>query len=250
MPEQARLLPLVGAFNFRDLGGYPARHDRVTRWETLFRSDSLHDLTDSDLELLRELGLSCVIDLRTPAELERTGRGPLEKEPIRFFHLPLIEGAGQAPPVAQENLAERYFWYLDVGRESFVQALSLAGDPASYPLVFHCAAGKDRTGVLAALVLSILGVATPVIVEDYVLTESRMDLILRRNFSTSDAEARIAEIPQFLLRAEAGTITTFLRQLDERYGGARQWAIDAGVPAACLEAMVDLLTVEIPPPVR
>jgi len=92
MTERARLLPLVGAFNFRDLGGYRVVDGRETRWGTLFRSDSLHELTDADLLTLRELGLSCVIDLRTPAELERTGRGPLAGEAIPYFHLPLVPG--------------------------------------------------------------------------------------------------------------------------------------------------------------
>jgi len=189
--------------------------------------------------------LSCVIDLRTPAEVERIGRGPLAGEAIQYFHLPLVLGGDQvAPDVAQQDLAERYFWYLDVGRESFVQALGLVADPTSYPLVFHCAAGKDRTGVLAALVLSILGVSRPVIVEDYVLTQSRMDLIIGRVRKDRDAAVQMAEIPQFLLRAEVETITTFLEQLDQRFGGARQWALDAGVAESRLKAMVDLLVVD------
>jgi protein-tyrosine phosphatase len=242
MTERARLLPLVGAFNFRDLGGYRVVDGRETRWGTLFRSDSLHELTDADLLTLRELGLSCVIDLRTPAELERTGRGPLAGEAIRYFHLPLVLGGDQVvPELAQQDLAERYFWYLDVGRESFVQALNLVSDASSYPLVFHCAAGKDRTGVLAALVLSILGVDRSVIIEDYVITQTRMDLIMGRVRKEPDAEDRIAEIPQFLFRAEVGTMTTFLDQLDRRFGGARKWALDAGVHESALQAMENLL---------
>jgi protein-tyrosine phosphatase len=244
---RSRLLPLVGAFNFRDLGGYPTLDGRSTRWGRLFRSDGLHELTSDDLDVLRDLGLACVIDLRTPAELERTGRGPLEQEPIRYFHLPLLAGGDQtAPEAAQQNLTDRYFWYLDVGRQSFVEAFALAADDKSYPLVFHCSAGKDRTGVFAALVLSILGVEPSVIVEDYVLTQSRMELIMGRIRKNADSEQRMAEIPQFLFKAEVGTITSFLEQLDERFGGARQWALGAGVATDQLDALVDLL-VEGPP---
>jgi len=114
-------------------------------------------------------------------------------------------------------------------------------DASSYPLVFHCAAGKDRTGVLAALVLSILGVDRSVIIEDYVITQTRMDLIMGRVRKEPDAEDRIAEIPQFLFRAEVGTMTTFLDQLDRRFGGARKWALDAGVHESALQAMENLL---------
>jgi len=241
-----RLLPLVGAYNFRDLGGYPTRDGRTTRWGQLYRSDTLHELTDADLNVLREVGLSSIIDLRTTAELERTGRGLLGAEPVRHVHLPVVqeEGAGQgAPSEAQTDLAQRYRWYLEVGRGALVSALTMVGDPESYPLVFHCAAGKDRTGVLAALVLDIVGVERNVIVEDYVLTASRMDLILSRGLGLPDAEARLAEVPQFLLRAEAVTMEAFLDGLYERSGGARGWALEAGVPEESLDAMPALLTV-------
>jgi protein-tyrosine phosphatase len=241
MPTGPRLLPLVGAYNFRDLGGYPTSDGRITRWGQLFRSDTLHELTEADLQTLRDIGLASVIDLRTAAELERTGRGLLAAEPLRYLHLSVIqeEGGGSqgAPTEAQEDLAQRYLWYLDVGREALVEALRMVGDQTSYPLVFHCAAGKDRTGVLAALVLDILGVERDVIVEDYVLTASRMDLILSRVQREPDASARIAEIPQFLLRAEAATMATFLDLLHQHHGGGRGWALSAGVPAQSLEAM-------------
>jgi protein tyrosine/serine phosphatase len=117
----------------------------------------------------------------------------------------------------------------------------MVGDPACYPLVFHCTAGKDRTGVLAALVLDILQVERTVIVEDYVLTASRMDLILERMRSQADAEAQMAQIPQFLLEAESTTMETFLDELHRDHGGARRWALGAGVPADALDAMPALL---------
>jgi hypothetical protein len=244
MTTSPRLIPLIGAYNFRDLGGYPTLDGRTTRWGQLYRSDTLHELTDGDLDVLREIGLSSVIDLRTSAELERTGRGLLASEPIRHVHLPVVQEGGTsqgAPAEAQEDLHRRYLWYLDIGRDALVSALTIVGDPKSYPLVFHCAAGKDRTGVLAALVLDIVGVERSVIVEDYVLTASRMDLILSRVRGTPDAEARLAEMPQFLLRAEAATMESFLDGLHEAHGGAREWALASGVSEDSLETMSALL---------
>jgi hypothetical protein len=244
MATPPRLIPLVGAYNFRDLGGYPTLDGRTTRWGRLYRSDTLHELTDSDLEALRAIGLSSIIDLRTSAELERTGRGLLGTEPIRHVHLPVVQEGGTsqgAPADAQEDLHHRYLWYLDIGRSALVSALTMVGDPNAYPLVFHCAAGKDRTGVLAALVLDIVRVERNVIIEDYVLTASRMDLILSRVRGTPDAEARLAEMPQFLLRAEAATMESFLEGLYEIHGGARAWALASGVPEDSLDAMSALL---------
>ncbi len=245
MEPRDRLLPLSGAFNFRDLGGYVGRDGRVTRWGTLFRSDTLHELTETDVALLRSLGLVTVIDLRTSRELERTGRGPLAPEPVAFRHLSLIrDGEGEAmaaPGLLGEELSERYLWYLDVGRESLVDALALVSEPASLPLVFHCAAGKDRTGVLAALVLDILDVADEVIVADYLITAGRMELILGRYRSDPLLAERMASVPPSRFGVEAETMVRFLGQLDARFGGARAWAVAAGVPPEALDRMAELL---------
>jgi len=239
-----RLLPLVGAFNFRDLGGYPTVDGRLTRWGRLFRSDTLHGLTDSDIEVLHGIGLTTVIDLCRPVELETTGRGPLASEAVEFRHLPLIIDSAEdqgAPAQAQENLAQIYKWFLQVGRQSLVEALTMVGESENHPLVFHCTAGKDRTGVLAALVLDILGVERNIIVEDYVLTASRMDLVLARIKGEPDSEALIAQVPQFLLQAEAATMETFIDELWRDHAGARAWALDAGVAKETLDAMTELL---------
>ena len=195
MDTDARLVPLDGSFNFRDLGGYPAPDGRTTRWGRLYRADALHELTGDDVIRLRELGLRTVVDLRTERELVSSGRGPLGLEEVDFHHLAVVkegvradgtsdraaEGESVAAPApAGDDLAERYLWYLDVGRVSLVTALMLLGGDQHYPLVFHCAAGKDRTGVLAALVLEILGVERRVIVADYVITADRLRFILQR----------------------------------------------------------------------
>src|SRR5271167_3741531 len=138
----ARLLPLVGAYNFRDLGGYPTADGRTTRWGRLFRSDTLHELTDPDLQVLRQIGLETVIDLRGAAEVEGNGRGILEHEPIRYFHLPLIprenipaqstsESAPEvpdSPPPPAASLVDLYLRWLESGRDALLRALAIVGD--------------------------------------------------------------------------------------------------------------------------
>ncbi len=93
---------------------------------------------------------------------------------MNYLHLSVIhEDKGESrgiPAPTDDVLSNHYLWYLDIGRDALSQALQVIGDPPGYPLVFHCAAGKDRTGVLSALVLDLLGVRREVIVEDYVLT--------------------------------------------------------------------------------
>jgi len=256
MDTQSRLVPLEGSFNFRDLGGYPGAGGRTTRWGRLYRADALHELTPEDVDRLRDLGLRTVVDLRTERELARTGRGPLEPEGVAFHHLAVVqEGVGAdgssdrsgegesmaAPAPAGDDLADRYLWYLDVGRGALVEALTLLGGDDHYPLVFHCAAGKDRTGVLAALVLEILGVDRQLIVADYVITAERLRLIVDRWSADPEFAERMAKVPPSRLSVEAPTMEGFLDQLHARFGGARSWALEAGVPSSALDRMVDLL---------
>jgi hypothetical protein len=245
MDSPARLLPLVGAYNFRDLGGYPTTDGRSTRWGRLYRSDTLHELTGQDLELLREIGLASVIDLRTANEVERTGRGVLGSEPVRYVNLSVLPEPGgeqQAAPATRiEDVAERYLSYLEVGTTALGESFGVITDPESYPLVFHCQAGKDRTGVLAALVLSCLGVEPSTIVDDYVLTATRMDLILGRLRRDPEYADRIDELPPSVFVVEASTMQGFLDGLERRFGGARAWVLGAGVEEAQLDSMVQLL---------
>jgi len=240
-----RLLPLIGAYNFRDLGGYPTAGGRATRWGRLFRSDTLHELTDEDLAVLRGVGLVSIIDLRTPTEVERNGRGLLHGEPVRYVNLSVLASDGveqQAAPAPRiDDTAERYLSYLELGRSALVGSFRLMADAGNYPLVFHCQAGKDRTGVLAALVLGSLDVERSAIVDDYVLTSTRMDLILGRLRRDPHLGPRVHELPPSVFVVEAATMEGFLDGLDERYGGARRWALDAGVAEEELDTLARLL---------
>jgi hypothetical protein len=241
-----RLVPLTGAFNFRDLGGYPGGGGLVIKRGRLFRSDGLHRLTGPDMDVLRSIGLSTVIDLRTPGELEQTGRGLLEEEAIRFHHLAVVQrGGGEAvgaPAPAGDDLAERYLWYLETGRSALVEALRLVAQSSNLPLVFHCTAGKDRTGVLAALVLDILGVERDVIVADYLITADRLELIMGRVRSDPIYSARMTKLPASRFTVEATTMEGFLDGLYAGFGGARSWAIGAGVLPEDMDQMrADLL---------
>jgi protein-tyrosine phosphatase len=236
-----RLLPLTGAYNFRDLGGYRTAHGGTTRWKRLYRSDTLHDLTEADLATLSQLGLRTIIDLRSPAELETTGRGPLQDEDIAYLHLSVIQEATSddpvvLPPLAELDLAFVYLMWLNSSPRAFVEALTTLGRPESYPAVFHCAAGKDRTGVLAALVLDILGVERQTIVEDYALTATRLDAILIRQANDPVTAQRMIDAPQ-LFTAVSDTMETFLDGLHEQHGGARNWALGSGVPQENLDVL-------------
>ena len=162
-----RRIDLEGCLNFRDLGGYPTADGRRLRWRRLFRSDALHHLTPADvLRLREEIGLAHVVDLRSSGELRAEGRGPLEREPLAFHHLPLFDGlGGRRAAEGVPDLAELYFAMAEYAREPIARVIATLAR-ASGPAVYHCAAGKDRTGLVSAVLLGLLGVRDEQIVAD------------------------------------------------------------------------------------
>jgi len=239
-------VPFTGVLNFRDLGGYRSSDGRTTRWERLYRSDALHDLSESDLALFRRLGIATVVDLRNASEVERTGRGLLATESIRFVNAPVSAGTDvrasrDGELLGPDYLATRYLEYLDVGGSALVQALEEMTDVEKYPMVFNCFFGKDRTGVLAALVLGCLGVSSHDIVRDYAVTASRVPLILDKLRLDPLYRETLERTNPLVLAAEDATISTFLFELDVRYGGAQAWAQHAGLNADRLKLLGDAL---------
>jgi protein-tyrosine phosphatase len=179
-----RHVELSGCCNFRDLGGYPTAEGRITAWRRVFRADGLTDLTDGDLEILDGLGVRTVIDLRTDVEAETRGRFPARAAHVAYHHLPLTEtlpGEETAPEWHDAGfVSARYRSMLADGADSVVRAVRLLSSAVNLPAVFHCSVGKDRTGVLAAVVLGFLGVPDEVIVEDYALSGEAMVRVLER----------------------------------------------------------------------
>lgn len=240
-----RIIPFAGASNFRDMGGYRGVGGRVTRWGRLYRSDALHDLTESDVTYFRGLGIVTLVDLRSASEVERTGRGRLADESIRFVNPSVlrheIEARRRTLDIDDRYLSQRYLQYLDEGGPAFVRALGEMARIENYPMVFNCFFGKDRTGVLAALVLSCLGVTDEAIVDDYALTATRMPLIIDRLRRDTLYRETIERTPARVLDANATTMWQFLRDVDRHFGGARRWALDAGVLPRQLDRLRDAL---------
>ena len=178
------MITLEAVHNFRDLGGYPTEDGRVTRWRTLFRADGLQRLADADLEVVRALGIHTVIDLRTHLELAERGTFPVDVYPVAFHHLPVIDVTWDPGEVADPTAPMPTSCSTSTSRCSTwasrpsPRPSTCSAVPGALPAVFHCAAGKDRTGLLAALLLSALGVSDEDVVADYALTEAAMDRMM------------------------------------------------------------------------
>lgn len=244
---RTRHLPLRTAFNLRDLGGYRAADGRVVRWRRVLRADGLHRLDDDDLTALAPLGLRTVVDLRTAGEVDERGRVPAERLGARWVHLPVLREIWSADLLegtddVVEFLAARYGEMLDEGRPALAEALALIADDARLPLVFHCSAGKDRTGVLAALLLDLLGVDRHVIAHDYGMSRSGV-LAMRAWVAANVPEALDAmnDQPAAFFACPPAAMRRFLGRLDDDHGGAAGWARDAGLDDDLTAALADRL---------
>ncbi len=161
---------LEGCCNFRDLGGYRAS-TRAVRTRRLFRSDSLGMASASDRARFGELQLTTVIDLRSPSEVALAGR--YSDPTVTYRNLPLGDPLAEATTVGwsdPQQVATHYLELLLSSHDSVAEALSVLANPAVYPAVVHCSVGKDRTGILVALLLSLVGVDDDDVVADYALS--------------------------------------------------------------------------------
>lgn len=243
-----RELELAGVFNFRDLGGYPTQDGRTVKWRTIFRADSLGALTTDDLAVLRPLDLRTVVDLRTAREIDERGRFPHEDYPVTFHHLSVIDQTWDRDAALKENLPPTEFLHrvyremLVEGGPRFAAAFDVLAEPDALPAVFHCAAGKDRTGLLAALLLGALGVGHDDVVEDYVLTQPSMDAYLAAMAEQDeDIAQRIESAPRSFFTADPAAMSLVLADLERDHGSVRQFVTHLGVAPHTLATLDDAL---------
>lgn len=235
---------LEGLHNLRDLGGARTVGGRRVASGRVFRSDALHRMTVADVERVRGLGIVSVVDLRAPDEVAHVGTGRIDELGARYHLLPTrpaVLGA-DAPAGAVTSAPERYLGYLAEGPGCFAGLATLLADPTSTPAVFFCNAGKDRTGVAAAMVLGVLGVPDEQVAADYARTQAALDAI--RAASRRDYPADVKawrNLSPDRAHARAETMLAFLRLLRERVGGWEAYLASVGVDAATLDGMRESL---------
>jgi protein-tyrosine phosphatase len=239
-PTPSRSVALTGVFNFRDLGGYGAADGRTIRWHTLFRADGLDRLTPADVEVLRPFGLRTVVDLRMAHELDERGHFPVHTYPVTFHNLSVMdrswdrEQAAASPQAPAEFLHERYTEMLLEAGPRYAEALRLLAATDAMPAVFHCAAGKDRTGLLAMLVLGALGVAHDDIVEDYALSSTTFESFRTAAANDPAVAEGLAQIPQIMFAADPMAMSMVLGDIESAHGSVREYVRTLGVDDAAL----------------
>ncbi|WP_194894077.1 tyrosine-protein phosphatase [Catenulispora pinisilvae] len=233
--------------NFRDLGGYPTADGGTTKWGVLYRSDSLGKLREAaDVERFRALDVHTVIDLRYPWEIEKAGRVPdfpgLRYVNASIEHQPYDQGALGSDFDPWRFLADRYMEVSQDGVKEIREVLDVIADPESGPTVFHCASGKDRTGIIALYVLTLIGVSEETVLDDFALTElATQRLIADWKAFYPDRELKW---PAYA-RAPKDPLELFIADLKARYGSVEGYAeqelgVDAALVAALKANLVDV----------
>lgn len=244
MSRARRWIRLDGAVNVRDLGDLPAVGGGRTAPGRLLRADNLQALSRPDVRLLvEEHGVRHVLDLRTEVEVRLEGPAPLQSHPdVTHEQLSLLPAMGERTDLAVEEMvpwqsddrrsirgggpevvAELYRGYLLDRPDSVVAALRATARQTTGATLVHCAAGKDRTGVVVALALSVAGVDREAIVEDYAATADVLPALVARLESSPTYARDIVGRPMDSHRPVAETMRSFLRRLDEEYGAPTAW---------------------------
>lgn len=233
-----RRIPFTSLFNFRDVGGYATRDGRTVRWGRLYRSDSLHRIDGADRDAFAALGIRTVIDLRRPEEVARDGRVPefdgLTYRHIHPEHADWSAKSYQPGTSLARYLADRYADLAGTGAAGLAEAVGLIADSTNAPVVVHCVAGKDRTGIVCALTLAALGVDDADITADYALSTEASERFSAWVAATTPAGE---EPPAPFLASPAEAMTLFLTELRQGYGSVEGYLRHAGVSDAQLAAL-------------
>ncbi|MDD5190234.1 MAG: tyrosine-protein phosphatase [Dehalococcoidales bacterium] len=232
-----RQIDFEAILNFRDLGGYKTRSGKMVAWRRLFRSAEMYHMTIKDMKFLEEeIGIHSIIDLRN-YNLEFIG--PINKIGVKYYSVPLFifPVSQEVRPIKEIDLYKSFtnsgeIYLHRIRQKEYIQkiieALEIIAEPKNYPLVFHCNAGKDRSGIIAAIVLSILGVEDDDIIKDYAMTEPIMEEFINRwNNDPKTADVH-KNLPEYQLHAYPESMALFLTTLQREYGSIRGFIKENG----------------------
>ena len=251
-PSYPRHIDFESVPNFRDLGGYRTQDGRAVAWRRLFRSADLQSMSRLDIARIKEdIRPRTVIDLRTPRELTKQREiSLLDEVGARYHNVPLQP----ASPDYVKQETERFHDATDLGElylyrirqpkfgQGLVDSLELIADCNNHPLVFHCSMGKDRTGVLAAMLLAAAGVIDEDIVHDYTLSAPFMPALRDHWRNDPAAPPEVKAVPDSHWEASAESMPRFLALLRQEYGSAAGYleahGADNSLPPRLQEALL------------
>lgn len=237
-----RHLPLRGTYNVRDLGGYETLQGHTIPWGRFLRADSLHRLEEGEAERLHEFGLRKVIDLRTPDEIAQAPN-PFETfAQVQFANQPMFddlspEALSRTRGEGEDPLLAFYMAAINTRGAAIRAIMSEIAEVEQGAVLFNCTAGKDRTGIIAALLLGLADVPHEQIVADYTLTSDLIPDLVAEFLALSRARGGDTENYARLLQSPDQTMINTLRQIGKNYGAVSQYLNMVGLPADEINAL-------------
>ena len=228
-----------GCLNVRDLGGHVAADGRETRFGTIVRADSVRRLTDGGWEALLEYGIRTIVDLRFHEELEAD---PPRELPVDLVHVPVFPVPGDPlwRRIDRMDKGAGYLLLLEKGRSRFAEAVAAVGDADEGGVVVHCMVGKDRTGLVAGLLLRLVGVPIDAIAQDYALSEQRLAPLIQRWLDDCDTEEeRLHRL--HVSGSPPQAMEAALRGIEASYGSVEEYLRSGGAPDRALRRIRERL---------
>ena len=252
-----RRLPLDKSYNFRDLGGYRTVYGRRVRWGRIFRSAHLAELTDGDHELLQRIGIKLVCDFRTIEEAEaQPDRLPADGS-MEYLHMPIAHGKfdpaeaigrirkGDISWLTDDFMTNNYLKQIDDFAHLWKRFFERLLNEGDRPMVFHCTAGKDRTGVCAALILLSAEVPESTVVADHALSNVYNAKVIGRIEQEIRKFGIDPDDMRSYLSAPRESMEAVVAHLRKNYGSAKEYLVDcAGVDRRDLEEWIREITCE------
>ncbi|MFB9950961.1 tyrosine-protein phosphatase [Rhizobium puerariae] len=241
-----RLIALEGAHNVRDLGGYPTADGSLTRWRSILRGDALHRLSPADIEALLEHGLTTVIDLRNAHELAMEANPFSGHGRVRYHNTPLFSALAPvemaAGASADFDMGDRYCQAIDACQPAIAEVLATIADAPDGIVLFHCSAGKDRTGVISALLLANAGVDDTTIVEDYALTATISGPLIDKLRERALNRGTPAVLADIVLASEPRSMRRTLDHIRDSYGSVEGYFDLLGIDSRMAERLRNRLS--------
>jgi protein-tyrosine phosphatase len=261
-----RVIDLDGTSNTRDIGGYVNGDGDVVRWRQILRSDRLSELTPEDFRKLEAIGVKTVIDLRTEREQQRDPTVWVGEHPPRILHFPIGDARNEwfsaqrrllksnrfTEDESLQHMVAAYRMIAEEGAESLRQTMDVVLDSSNWPVLIHCSAGKDRSGVAIALILEALGVDRATIMDDFLLTNEvgharQKAAWLEKERSSTRGLGRgrggpSAEAWFPIVGVEPEMLNAFYADVDEIYGSMEAFLNSVGIDAAARHSLTAALT--------
>jgi protein-tyrosine phosphatase len=237
-----RNLTVEGSCNVRDLGGYPTDDGHITRWKVFVRAGDMGNVSVEGCLLLTDYGIKTIIDLRDEWEVDSFPNVLAQAEAIQYVNLPLIgnrlsqDESWKSESATYDYLHELYVYYLDHCQPQIAAIIGAVAKSTS-GTIFHCYAGKDRTGLIAALVLGAVGVPSEMIAEDYAQTRQHISPLVERLRVNAAEHGRNMQHFERDMASLPETMIETLAYLDSRYGGVQSYLTTCGVSAAQIKLL-------------